>query len=43
MWNGTLKKLIGTTGTGTLHPTPLLSKKLIINKLRRNEDKKIEV
>lgn len=32
------KKLIGTTGTGTLHPTPLLSKRLIINKLYRNID-----
>ncbi len=40
---GTLKNLIGTTGTGTFSPTPLFSRKLIINKLRENENNKLEV
>ncbi|MEH2889654.1 hypothetical protein, partial [Segatella copri] len=32
------EKNLGTTGTGTLRPTTLLSKRLIINKLCRNRD-----
>lgn len=40
---GTLKNLIGTTGTGTPIPTPLFSRKLIINKSRENENNKLEV